>query len=62
MVSKAIKNLLKPFKHVCHSIPFDNGGEFAGHQSIAKALKCRPISLSPITHGSAVSMKIQMVC
>ena len=40
LVSKAIKHLLKPFKHVCRSITFDNGGEFAGHQSIAKALKC----------------------
>lgn len=39
-VSKAIKRLLKPFKHNCHSITFDNGGEFADHQSIAKALKC----------------------
>ena len=41
LVSKAIKNLLKPFKHVCKTITFDTGGEFAGHQSIAKALKCK---------------------
>jgi len=41
LVSKAIKNLLNPFKHVCKTITFDNGGEFAGHQSIAKALKCK---------------------
>jgi len=40
-VSKAIKNLLKPFKCVCKTITFDNGGEFADHQSIAKALKCK---------------------
>ena len=38
LVSKAIKKLLKPFKHMCHSITFDNGGEFVGHQSIDKAL------------------------
>jgi IS30 family transposase len=40
-VFKAIKNLLKPFKHVCKTITFDNGGEFANHQSITKALKCK---------------------
>jgi IS30 family transposase len=40
IASKAIKRLLKPYKHICHSITFDNGGEFADHQSIAKALKC----------------------
>jgi IS30 family transposase len=41
LVSKAVKTLLKPFKHVCKTITFDNGGEFAGHQSIAKTLKCK---------------------
>ena len=47
MVSKAIKKLLKPFKHVCHSITFDNGGEFAGHQSIGRALKCKTYFAKP---------------
>jgi IS30 family transposase len=47
LVSKAIKKLLKPFKHVCHSITFDNGDEFAGHQSIAKALKCKTYFAKP---------------
>jgi IS30 family transposase len=47
LVSKAIKKLLKPFKHICHSITFDNGGEFAGHQSIAKALKCKTYFAKP---------------
>ena len=47
MVSKAIKKLLKPFKHVCHNITFDNGGEFAGHQSIAKALKSKNYFAKP---------------
>ncbi len=53
LVSKAIKKLLKPFKHVCKTITFDNGGEFEGHQSIAKTLKCKtlriPYALSKIT-------------
>jgi IS30 family transposase len=43
LVSKAIKKLLKPFKHVCHSITFDNGG----HQSIVKALKCKTYVAKP---------------
>jgi len=47
LVSKAIKKLLKPFKHVCKSITFDNGGEFAGHQSIAKALNCKTYFAKP---------------
>lgn len=40
-VSVAIKRLLKPFKAICHTITFDNGGEFADHGSIAKTLGCR---------------------
>ena len=32
---------------MCHSITFDNGGEFAGHQSIAKALKCKTYFAKP---------------
>jgi IS30 family transposase len=47
LVSKAIKNLLKPFKHVCKTITFDNGGEFAGHQSIAKSLNCKTYFAKP---------------
>ena len=40
-VSKAIIKLLKPHKKRCNTITFDNGGEFAGHASIAKRLKCK---------------------
>tara|TARA_R110001583_G_scaffold125136_1_gene276645 strand:- start:1986 stop:2402 length:417 start_codon:yes stop_codon:yes gene_type:complete len=47
LVSKAIKKLFKSFKHVCHSITFDNGGEFADRQSIAKALKCKTCFAKP---------------
>lgn len=39
LVTKAIKNLLKPFKHACKTITFDNDGEFTGYQSVAKELK-----------------------
>ena len=41
LVSFAIKKLLKPYKKMCKTITFDNGGEFADHKTIAKALKCR---------------------
>ena len=39
-VTDAINGLLKPFTSHCLSITFDNGGEFAGHEAIKKALKC----------------------
>ena len=39
-VTKAINSMLKPFKAICKTITFDNGGEFAGHKSVSKALKC----------------------
>lgn len=40
-VGDAVQQLLKPFKGLCKTITFDNGGEFAGHKCIAKALKCK---------------------
>ena len=46
-VAKAIKKMLKPFKHLCHTITFDNGGEFAGHQQIAKYLGCKVYFAKP---------------
>ena len=39
-VTKAVNNLLKPFKESCKTITFDNGGEFAGHKKISRYLKC----------------------
>ncbi len=39
-VTKTIKMMMKPFKSICKTITFDNGGEFAGHEAIAKSLKC----------------------
>ncbi|MFT4789806.1 MAG: IS30 family transposase [Paraglaciecola sp.] len=38
-VTEAINGLLKPFMSHCLSITFDNGGKFAGHEAIKKALK-----------------------
>lgn len=40
-VGRAIRKLLKPFRNLCKTITFDNGGEFAGHAAVAKALKCK---------------------
>ncbi|EDM6258276.1 IS30 family transposase [Salmonella enterica] len=38
-VSNAIISMLSDYKDVCHTITFDNGGEFSEHQSIAEALE-----------------------
>ena len=32
--------LLRPFKHLVHTITADNGKEFASHEEIAAALEC----------------------
>lgn len=34
LVTKAIKKMLRPFKSLCKTITFDNGGEFAGHEEL----------------------------
>ena len=39
-VQQEIVRLLLPYKNVVHTITFDNGHEFSGHQAIAKALDC----------------------
>ena len=39
-VTRAINKLLKPFQGMCKTITFDNGGEFAGHKKVSKALGC----------------------
>jgi len=41
IVSLAIRKLLKPYKEICKTITFDNGGEFADHRAVAKALTCK---------------------
>ena len=39
-VSQAIQKMLSPYKSLCKTITFDNGGEFAEHASITRALGC----------------------
>lgn len=39
-VTKALIKMMKPYRSLCKTITFDNGGEFAGHAKISKALKC----------------------
>jgi IS30 family transposase len=39
-VTIAMKKMLKPFKSICKTITFDNGGEFADHQKLSKYIKC----------------------
>ncbi|MCQ1061414.1 IS30 family transposase, partial [Photobacterium sp. ZSDE20] len=40
-VTKATIKMLMPYKHLVHTITADNGHEFAGHQTIAEALKAK---------------------
>lgn len=39
-VQQEIIRLLFPYKKIVHTITFDNGHEFSGHEAIAEALKC----------------------
>ena len=36
LVTNAIIKMLKPYKMICETITFDNGGEFAGHEKVAR--------------------------
>lgn len=38
VVATIITDLLAPMQHVSHTVTFDNGKEFAGHEKIAKSL------------------------
>ena len=38
-VTRAIHRMLSPHRSKVHSITFDNGKEFAGHETIARLLK-----------------------
>jgi len=46
-VGQAVVRLLKPFKAICKTITFDNGGEFAGHQLMAEKLNCKVFFAKP---------------
>ena len=46
-VARAVIRLLKPFKRKCDTITFDNGGEFASHEFIAKRLGCKTYFAKP---------------
>ena len=41
VVTRALKTMLKPYKSICKTITFDNGGEFAGHKEVSKSLNCQ---------------------
>lgn len=38
-VTAKVNSLLRPHKHKCHTVTFDNGKEFAKHETIAAELK-----------------------
>lgn len=47
LVNKAILQALKPIKSHVHTITFDNGTEFAGHQKLARILSCQAYFATP---------------
>ncbi|HBR2127688.1 TPA: IS30 family transposase [Klebsiella variicola] len=46
-VSSAIISMLSSYKDVCHTITFDNGGEFSEHRAIAEALEAKTYFAHP---------------
>lgn len=46
-VSSAIISMLSGYKDVCHTIKFDNGGEFSEHRAIAEALEAETYFAHP---------------
>jgi IS30 family transposase len=46
-VSRAIISMLSSYKDVCHTITFDNGGEFSEHRAIAEALEAETYFAHP---------------
>lgn len=46
-VSSAIISMLTSYKDVCHTITFDNGGEFSEHRAIAEALEAETYFAPP---------------
>lgn len=47
VVKDAIIEMLMPYKAHVHTITFDNGGEFTGHESIAAALDAKAYFAHP---------------
>ena len=47
LVTRALIKMLKPFKNICKTVTFDNGGEFAGHEKLAKAIGCKVYFAKP---------------
>jgi transposase, IS30 family len=47
LVSEAIINLLTPIKEQVHTLTFDNGKEFAKHESISEKLECKSYFAKP---------------
>ncbi|HBC7422642.1 TPA: IS30 family transposase, partial [Serratia marcescens] len=46
-VSRAIISMLSSYKDVCHTITFDNGGEFSEHRAIVEALEAETYFAHP---------------
>ena len=51
-VTAAVTRLLRPHKDKCHTMTFDNGKEFAEHETIAAKLDADVYFAHPTIHGS----------
>jgi IS30 family transposase len=47
LVTRVINKMLKLYNSICKKITFDNGEEFTGHESIARALNCKVYFAKP---------------
>ena len=50
-VTRGMNCMMKPFKNLCKTITFDNGGEFADHARIKKHLNCDIYFAKPYHSG-----------
>lgn len=57
-MTKAIIQALNPCQEKVLTLTFDNGKEFAGHQTVAKRLKAECFLLSRTAPGNVAATKI----
>ena len=62
LTNQAILALVIPHKPVVHTITYDNGLEFANHETVARDLDCKTSSPSPIIARKEDLMKTSMAC
>ncbi len=61
-VTQAIVDLLRPHRHACKTLTFDNGKEFAEHEFIASCLRAKVYFAKPYCSCSVGSMRTPTGC